>query len=345
MKFRLEEEIDTATIAMIDALSATAPNAHFTQHPAWARVPAEDPAGKWLHFLGEEAGRARVAALVRVRRAPGVGYELADVFRGPMADSAEALIGGITGLQELLAPRKPMAIRLDPFWREEADGRIETELARLGYAPMPEPFFGARTLEADIDLEPEVLMSSFRKETRYDVRKALKLELDVREDLDEAGLESFSALYRDMTRTKGASPRPAGFFAAVRDMFRAWPARGFFLGSWIKGELLGAIAIFTMGRRAIYGYGASSQQHPGVPKTHLLHYEAMLRARARGCALYDMGGFGAGAGDASGRTPVQKINFFKSSFGGREVRIMPAQERILKPIAYRLLRSARRFVR
>ena len=112
----------------------------------------------------------------------------------------------------------------------------------------------------------------------------------------------------------------------------------------MDGELLGAVAVFTLGRRAIYGYGASSRSQPGVPKTHLLHYEAMLRARSRGCVVYDMGGFGAGAGDSNERTPVQKINYFKTGFGGREVVFVPAQERILKPIPYRLLRSANRLL-
>ena len=346
MKYRLEESLDSASIAAVDQLSTLAPNAHFTQHPAWAGVPADDASGRWLHFVGDEEGRARVAALMRVRRAPVVGSVLADVFRGPMADSPAALAAGVAAMQELLAPRKPLAIRLDPFWSDAGSEEVGQDLARLGYTEMPEPFFGARSLEVAIDREPEDLLQSFRKETRYDVRKALKLELDVREDLDDAGLAAFESLYAQMTETKGASPRPAGFFRGVRDLFRAWPKRGFFLASWHEGELLGAIAIFTLGRRAIYGYGASSRSHPGVPKTHLLHYEAMRRARARGCAVYDMGGFGAGvgAGSAEERTHVQKINYFKTGFGGREVDFVAARERIFKPLSYRLLRSASRLL-
>ena len=346
MKYRLEESLDDATVASVDALSAAAGNAHFTQHPGWAAVPADDLTGRWLYFVGEEEGRARVAALVRVRRAPVVGSVLADVFRGPMADSPTALIDGVAAMQEMLAPRKPLAIRLDPFWRDAGGPEVQAGLARLGYGEMAEPFFGARTLEVAIDRDGEALLASFRKETRYDVRKALKLGLEVCEDLDDAGLDQFGSLYGAMVETKGASPRPTGFFRAVRDFCRAWPQRGFFLTSWMEGELLGAIAVFTLGRRAIYGYGASSRSQPGVPKTHLLHYEAMRRARERGCDVYDMGGFGAGtgAGEAEERTPVEKINYFKTGFGGREVVLVPAHERILKPLPYRLLRSASRLL-
>src|SRR4029450_14011445 len=101
-----------------------------------------------------------------------------------------------------------------------------------------EPPWSARTLEVAIDREPEQLLLTFRKETRYDVRKALKLNLDVREDLDDTGLAEFEELYRRMTVTKGAHTRPAGFFAAIRDYCRAWPQRGFIISSWTGAELL-----------------------------------------------------------------------------------------------------------
>ncbi|HEY3176017.1 MAG TPA: GNAT family N-acetyltransferase [Candidatus Polarisedimenticolia bacterium] len=344
MNWRIEPRAEAALAAGIDALVPSAPNAHFTQHPAWCGVPADDAGGSWIHFAGEEGGQIKVSALIRVRRTPLLGYCLADIFRGPMADSPESLLAGLAALERLMAPEKPLALRIDPFWSGPGSEEVQAGLSRLGFDRMTEPPWSARTLEIDIDRDPDPLLLSFRKETRYDVRKALKLQIDIRDDLDDDGLALFEELYAAMRATKGAHPRPAGFFRAVRDYCRAWPQRGFFLSSWIGSELLGAIAIFTLGRRALYGYGASSAGHPGVPKTHLLHFMAMQHARRRGCSSYDMGGFGAGAGDATGRTAVQKVNYFKSGFGGREVDFVPAHERILRPGAFKLVQTANRVV-
>ena len=341
MDYRLETRPDTAAVAAIDLLMATAANAHFTQHPAWAGVPAGDRNASWAFFFGVEAGRARFSALIRLRRTPLLGYCLADIFRGPAADTPESLTAGLRALEKQLASMNLLAVRLDSFWSGPGTEEVRAGLAGLGYHPMEDQPWSARTLEVEIDREPEQLLLSFRKETRYDVRKALKLNLDVREDLDDAGLADFEELYRQMTLTKGAHARPAGFFPALRDYCRAWPQRGFIISSWTGPELLGAIVIFTLGKRAIYGYGASSTNHPGIPKTHLLHFMAMQHARRRGCDLYDMGGFGAGVGDGGPqeRTPAQKINYFKSGFGGRQTDFVPAHEKVIRPAAYRLIRA------
>lgn len=341
MDYRLESRPDAAAVAAIDQLMATAANAHFTQHPAWAGVPSGDGNGSWVFFHGMEDQRARFCALIRVRRTPVFGYCLADIFRGPAADTPPTLIAGMRALEERLAEMRLLAVRVDPFWSGAGSEEVRGGLAGLGYVPMDDQPWSARTLQINIDRDPEQLLLSFRKETRYDVRKALKLNLDVREDLDDAGLAEFEELYRRMTLTKGAHARPAGFFAALRDYCRAWPQRGFIISSWFGSELLGAIVIFTLGRRAIYGYGASSASHPGIPKTHLLHFMAMQHARRRGCNLYDMGGFGAGIGEGGPqeRTPAQKINYFKSGFGGSETDFVTAHEKIIRPAAYRLVRA------
>src|SRR4030095_5376896 len=120
---------------------------------------------------------------------------------------------GLRMIEKELASHRLLALRIDPFWSGAGTEEVRGGLAELGYLPMEEPPWSARTLEVAIDREPEQLLLTFRKETRYDVRKALKLNLDVREDLDDTGLAEFEELYRRMTVTKGAHTRPAGFFA------------------------------------------------------------------------------------------------------------------------------------
>ena len=116
------------------------------------------------------------------------------------------------------------------------------------------------------------------------------------------------------------------------------------LSSWLRGELQSAIVVFTLGARAIYGYGASRAEGPGVPKSHGLHFLAMQQARARGCRRYDLGGFSDGAGNHADASPTQKVNFFKRGFGGHTVSFGPAWERARRPLRYAAVRAARRLL-
>jgi len=171
------------------------------------------------------------------------------------------------------------------------------------------------------------------------------MEIEIREGLDSTGVAEFARLYALMADSKGASPKQAAFFAGLAGCCAQWPERGFVLSSWDGGALLGAISVFTLGRRAIYAFGASSLERPDIPKSHLLHFEAMRRARDRGCAVYDFGGFEEGVGEEGARTATQKINYFKSGFGGRPVDFVAGHEKILRPLSWRTLKTLDRIRR
>lgn len=345
MQLTFEPRLTPELARRLDAFLPECPNAHFTQHPGWTTLPAEDPRGEWGVLLGEGASGLEAAALVRSRRVPLLGDTLVDIFRGPAAVSAEAWLLAVAGLPNVLAALRPLALRVDPHWSGPGAERIASGLRDLGYMPMAEAPWSARSLETPIDTPPEEFLQTFRGNTRRDVQKALRLEIETREDLDDDGVRSFHALYETMVGRKGAEAKSLGFFLGLRDLFRAWPGRGLLISSWQGGELLGAIAVFTVGPRALYAYGASTAAHPALPKNHILQYRAMCRSRELGCTLYDMGGFSAGVGEPDRRTPVQKINFFKAGFGGRVVDFVPAHERVLKPGLLGLLRRVERWRR
>lgn len=342
MDLRLATNITPEMARRLDEFLARCPNAHFTMHPGWAELPPDDARGSWHLLTGEVAEELRAAALARVRRVPLLGDSLVDIFRGPAALTAADFLAMVETLPGALKPLRPLALRLDPNWSGPDRPEVAAGLARLGFTEMAERPWSARSLETPIDVEPEAFMATFKGNTRRDVQKALRMDVEARFDLDDAGLDAFHTLYRAMVDRKGAEFKTLEFFRGVRDLFRRWPKRGFFVSSWLGTEMLGAIAVFTVGPRAYYAYGASATTHPEIPKNHLLQYQAMVRARELGSVLYDMGGFSAGVGTPESRTPAQKINFFKSGFGGREVEVVPGVELVLNPALLGLIRAAER---
>jgi lipid II:glycine glycyltransferase (peptidoglycan interpeptide bridge formation enzyme) len=334
VRFRLLSALDGASAAGVDALVAAAPNGHFTQHPGW---PAAEHGGEILHLIGESNGTVELAASVRLR--PTVlGLLLADVFRGPVARDSATLLEGLQALEHLLRGRRLLALRVDPYWRGPGSDDVRRALQALGYRPMSEPSWHTRTLSVPLDDDEAAQLARFRPATRRQIKKALRMPITVREDLDDAGLHAFFALYTQMVARKSASPRSLAHLRANRDLFRAWPRRGSLLSSWCEGQVLAIIALFTFERRAIYALGASSAQAPEIPKAHLLHFVAMRRARARGCTSYDFGGY-TDVAEGAPETATQKINQFKSGFGGAPEELVGGHERVLRPTSYRLLRT------
>jgi len=353
MKYHLEAGIDKRTATGIDKLVASAPNGHYYAHPGWADVlsvkPRSNPPSRYHFFFGEDDGRIRVAALVRLRSARVLGYSLAEVVQGPVAESPESLLKSLVALEEMLAPMKLLALRVNPLWSGAGTKEVCVGLAETGYRPMAGQPPTVKKLEIKIDRKSDELLSSFRRNARYNVRQALKLGVEVREDLDDNAVEMFEEMYREKVIVQGAEKTSAGYWRAVRDYCRRWPQRGFFLSSWMGQDLVGGIVVFTTGRKAFYGGGASRVGEPRIPKTHLLHFTAMQRVRDLGYTVYNIGviegGVGhAGVGDHGQWTLTQKMNYFKRSFGEREVEFVSAHERVLRPVPYRFLSSLHRLI-
>ncbi len=351
IKYCLECGVDKRTAAGIDTLVASAPNGHHHAHPGWTDVlninPGSYPPSRYQFFFGEDAGRIRVAALVRLRSARIFGYSLVEVLQGPVADSPELLLKSLLVLQEILAPMKPLALRVKPLWSGAGSKEVFQGLAEIGYRPMAGQPQTVKKLEIEIDRKPDELLLSFRRSARSNVRQALKLGVEVREDLDDDAVVMFEEMYQQKVIIQGAQKTPPGYWRAVRDYCRRWPQRGFFLSSWVGKDLVGGIVVFTVGRKAFYGGGGSRVGGPRMPKTHLLHFAAMQRARDRGYTVYNLGavegGVGhAGIGDHAQWTLIQRMNHFKRSFGGREVDFVSAHEKILRPVSYRTLWSLNR---
>ncbi|MBI4769845.1 MAG: peptidoglycan bridge formation glycyltransferase FemA/FemB family protein, partial [Chloroflexi bacterium] len=89
----------------------------------------------------------------------------------------------------------------------------------------------------------------------------------------------------------------------------------------VEGAPVAAVIAFRFGDRAWYMYGMSSEAHREKMPNHLLQWEAMRRARAAGCTVYD---FWGAPDDFDERDPMWGVFRFKEGFGGQVVRTLGA---------------------
>jgi len=336
----LAEQPAEADAARIIAFVSTSPAGHLYQYPLLGRIEA-GPGVRTFCAWAEQDGVIGASALTRLRRVRGIGPWSARIDRGPVVGELAAVGPLLEAVVDRLRGEGAASVRVNPLRPRTDDGGLGAALTGSGFAPVPDDDYEV-TLEVDINRDHEALLASFPKGTRYSIRQAMKAGVVTDREVGDAGIRALEGLYASMVERKGATPRPPGFFRVIADFLTADPSRGFVQVSRHLGQVVGAIVVTRYGHRALYTFGASKDADDGIPKMHLLQYEAMIAARSLGCTVYDFGGFSAGVGEEGSRTAAQSINFFKSRFTKNTVTFMPCHQRVLRPVLHRLVEGARR---
>jgi len=101
----------------------------------------------------------------------------------------------------------------------------------------------------------------------------------------------------------------------------------------VNGELVAAIFVFYFAGRAYYVYGMSRNAHREKMPTYLLQWEAMKRAKAKGCTVYDLWGAPDVFDESDSMWGVYR---FKEGLGGNVVRTLGAWDYAPNPFWYKL---------
>jgi hypothetical protein len=337
---RIVEKPTEAEAARLVAFVSASPAGHLYQYPLIERTQAGARV-RTIYAWAERDGAIGASAVARLRRTGGFGPWSARIDRGPVVEDLTALAPLLETLGARLLEAGAASIRVNPLRRREDDGGLGDALGAMGFAPVPDDDYDV-TLEVDIAHDREALLASFPKGTRYTIRQAIKAGVVADREVGDAEIRALEEIYATMVERKGATPRPPGFFHAIADFLAADPSLGFIQVARHQDQIVASIVVTRYGHRALYTFGASKDADDGIPKTHLLQFEAMLAAGSLGCTVYDLGGFSAGVGEEGSRTATQSINFFKSRFTKNAVAFMPCRERVLRPMLHRLVEGARR---
>ncbi len=111
------------------------------------------------------------------------------------------------------------------------------------------------------------------------------------------------------------------------------------------GEILAENFMIFYGNEASYHYGVSSELGTKLSGAPLLHVQAMKDARAKGIRRYSFWGI-VDENDTKHR--FYGVSQFKRGFGVSELKYLPAQDLVVKPVAYLktwLIETIRRKIR
>ncbi len=214
-------------------------------------------------------------------------------------------------------------LRLEPRWHALPDFARSFVQAKGWMEPR-------HTLYVDLRPPEAAILAQMKPKGRYNIRVARRHGVVVVDDLSTRGFEDFLAIYRDTGERQGLRCKPASYFEAMLD--RLLPlGRATILFAEHQGVRLAAILMICFGNRATYFYGGSLAIHRQSMAPYLLHYEAMLRAKARGHSWYDFYGI---APDDQPDHPWAAISVFKRKFGGCHQAFVSALDLVYDPNGY-----------
>lgn len=316
------DALTTAAKEEICAFLDSQRTSHPAQYPQWS-------ASGTLFALFRSGGEVRCVGSYSVLSALGRAvpfFRYLTINRGPVCDDLELLRSVNLELISSMRTQGYIAIDSSPDW-PDPDGKIAQRIFDT------EKWFPSRpgrvTLRLDLTKPLDTLFAAFRKNTRYEIRRAERMAVTVSPAGTDEEINEYLRLYVSTAERKQFMPDSREHLRHVVDWLRRETNRGALLLARVQGELIGGAIIVRAGTRCWYLWGASGK-HDHVNAGYPLQWQALQWAKAHGCDEYDFGGYTIGA--TSGPA------WFKEGFGGSVVKFMPTHRAVLRPGSYKAVR-------
>ena len=312
------------------------PEANFLQSPAYGRM--NELLG--AKVITEEFGK-KGQALMIVRDAKRGRY--LEIPCGPLIDWGDKGVVKevFARITEVARGEKCVFVRVRPQLLAERENL--QILADLGLKKSPMHLAAEHTVMIDLGLSEEELLAGMRRQTRYEVRRALKQGIKVDCDNSEEIFREFHQVQVATARRQGFVPPSLKVLLAEREAFSNQIQ--IYVARTTEGEPIAYGMIIKDGREGDYYEAASTDLNRKMPGAYALLWQAMRDLKAEGYERFNLWGI-APAGQPEHR--YAGVTTFKTGFGGSVVEYVPAHDlviargRYLADYAFETLRKKRR---
>lgn len=209
-----------------------------------------------------------------------------------------------TQIEKLAQKYHPLKIQIQPL-------KFEAELKKYGYKPSKEAGHVTKTIQLDLAQSEEKILAQMKKDARYGIKKAKAKNIKTLRNLE---IEKFRKAWRKAVSWQRYLPSLKNLF----NLKKTFGANALFLvaNSKINSEIIAGALILIAERTAYYYYAFTSRRGRKEQAQYLLVWEAIKKAKRRGCQIFDFEGV------YDQRFPNkswQGFSHFKKSFGGKEI--------------------------
>jgi lipid II:glycine glycyltransferase (peptidoglycan interpeptide bridge formation enzyme) len=346
-----------------NALIAGLPNSHLLQTWEWAQVKTRygwEPAA----YVWQGDHETAAVALVLKRRIPirGLAARLNILYipKGPLLDWTDEPLRErvLDDLQSFAKQQGAIFLKIDPdavlgtgvpgseAATEDNGGQaVMSALQRRGWLFSPDQIQFRNTVLVDLSPSEDEILARMKQKTRYNIRLAARKGVMVRVG-NQNDLPMLYKMYAETSQRDGFVIRDEGYYQTVWQMFMGptivnrksvnrkssipWAEP---LIAEVAGEPVAAIFVFYFAGRAYYLYGMSGEAHREKMPNYLLQWEAICRAKAAGCNVYDLWGAPDEFHEGDSMWGVFR---FKQGLGGEVVRTLGAWDHTPRPLWYKM---------
>jgi len=346
-----------------NSLISRLPNPHFLQTYEWGQVKAKYG---WqpIYLIWDETGKMKeerslpsfdfhpsAAALILKRQILRNGFaaRLSILYtpKGPLLDwTNEALRNRVLNDLESFAKKQgAIFLKMDPDvilgtgipssnddLIDRGGQAVMSELKRKGWRDSSDQIQFKNTVLIDLTPSQDEMLSRMKQKTRYNIRLAQKKGVTLRVGTQK-DFGMLHKMYAETSVRDGFVIRDEDYYQTVWKLFieSSEPTCEPLLAE-VESQPVAAIFVFYFARRAYYVYGMSRDLHREKMPTYLLQWEAMKRAKAKGCNVYDLWGAPDVFDESDSMWGVYR---FKEGLGGKVVRALGAWDFAPNPLWYR----------
>ena len=304
-----------------------APDAHYSQDPAFADVAVAGRRRAVRFFVAREAREiVGVAAVVRVRAVGPLFTPVGIVQRGPVCGDPSRLEAVLRALVRTSRRRGIARLTVMPYWAGANVEAAEAALRAAGFKNVQEAD-GAHVCTLRLELagksDEQILAGSDHKKLRYELKLAERSGAVVHQG-EPGDFTALEKLERDLARAQGRRVPSPEWFAALQAYMRSDPRRGALFVCTHEGAPIAAALALRHAKTAVYVAGASILATRPYSKMALPLFAAIKWARDAGCETFDLGGVPA-PGDADPKRTA--IAQFKRDFAKAPVTLVAEHAR------------------
>ncbi len=305
---------------------------NFLQTSAWGRSYEE--IGDEVFYPAFQSGsKIAVAALVILKKAKRGHY--LEIPGGPVGDwHSKAMTEFLQGVGELAREKGCVFVRMRPNVYDTEENRVAAKERKL--LPSPMHLHAEHTVMLDLTKSEDDLMSDMRRQTRYEVRRAAKLGIEVTRDNSEQAFDDFYELQQETAKRQGFIPPSSAFLHAQR---KAFGDNAQIYTASLDGEVLARGLVMLCAPEAVYNEAASTEAGRKLPGAYALQWKVIQDAKAAGLTRYNLFGI---APPNSPHHRYAGVTTFKTGFGGEQITYLPAQDLVVKPLRYKFVQILER---
>lgn len=283
-------------------------------------------------FRNEREGKIVGTVLLLKKNLPLLDFCILYAPRGPILDFSDHLLYSqvLEALKKISQLQKAILLKLNPNV-PATNSFVMENLIQLTGGLSPNPSMHSITMRLSVQQNDEDLQAHFDPRARTALRKAIKDGVQIEEANSPESLKKFFEILAQTSQRKDFYIPSLSLIQQVHEIFVQTGFGKIYLARDHEEYLAGACFLRTSGE-CRYMWGGSLPQKRNLNPNHLIQWTAIKWARDCGCQFYDFQGVDRSKDDAKTKSGSY---FFKSSFGGEEVKFVGEYDLVIKPWLYR----------